>query len=132
MTIGIQTTEPVVTKHKINILSTLSEFSRIKLMHHLWAHQKARSSLMELRCSTKTYFIINYLCIHDNILSLECITTNVERRNGMMLDSAITKRCAVRMGSTKVVKIEQTLTILWPILFNILSVKMKKSESESG
>merc|ERR1719215_541561 len=30
-------------------------------------------------------------------LSLECITTNVERRNGRMLDSATTKRCAVRM-----------------------------------
>ena len=52
------------------------------------------------------YYPINDSWNYDNILSLECITTNVERRNGRMLDSATTKRCAVRMGSTKLVKIE--------------------------
>lgn len=74
-------------------------------MHHLWVHQKARSFLMELRFSrVQKYYPINNLWIYDNILSLECITTNVERRNGTMLDSGTTKRCAVRMGSTKLVK----------------------------
>ena len=87
-------------------------------MHHLWVHRKARSFLMELRCNK--HFPINNLWFYDTIFSLECITTNVEKRNGMMLDSAITKQFAVRMGSTKLVKIEQTLTILLPILFNIL------------
>ena len=84
----------------------------------MWVLQKARSFLMELRCNK--HFPINNLWLYDTIFSLECITTNVERKSGMMLDSAITKQFAVRMGSTKLVKIEQTLTILLPILFNIL------------
>ena len=54
----------------------------------------------------------------------------MERRNGEMLDSATTKQFAVRMGSTKLVKIEQTLTILLPILFNILKSIKPRSESE--
>ena len=60
--------------------------------------------------------------------SLEYITTNVERRNGMMLDSAIAKQFAVRMGNTKLVKIDQTFTILLTILFNIVkSIKQDQN-----
>ena len=63
--------------------------------------------------------------------SLEYITTNVERRNGMMLDSAIAKQFAVRMGSTNHVKIEKTSTILLPILLNILNTPALSHDQDS-